>query len=560
MSDHDMAHAPTIWMNVTTSANWNRPPVGIVRVEEQLFQALSSRLGNRLKPCVLSEGQFVHHSGPVGAVDAMVEEPADHAFVWPDPSFDFPGTATLEPAPVRRSLPAATRRQLVRRGPRPVEMKAGDTLISVGLDWDWENQRLDRLMYELKNRRGVNVITCCYDLIPILFPQYCVGDVAARFQEYFTNLTWSSSGMLCISRQTQSDYLALSRRLGMPPIPTTVMLLGNKLPEGGDDLSDNIRDLSGERFILFVSTIERRKNHEVLYKALHLLAERGQLAPDLKLVFVGMPGWGVTDLLKDIELDPLTRGHIVQVNHANDAELRRLYESCEFFVYPSFYEGWGLPVAEALALGKFVLASNRGSIPEIAGGLIDYVDPWNASAWAEAISTYWNDSALLAERTARVKANYRPISWDDAAEAVLDLAAALERDRPEAIAIEPGYDMSAVSAIRYAGRIVSSSQPGLLCHGPYIPLGAGHVAVDVELEVPDETALDLHFVFAADKGRTVLKRERKRLRAGGKLRQLSFELEIDRPVENFELVIEDHAGDLFSLNAMTVRPLQRKTS
>jgi hypothetical protein len=81
----------------------------------------------------------------------------------------------------------------------------------------------------------------------------------------------------------------------------------------------------------------------------------------------------------------------------------------------------------------------------------------------------------------------------------------------------------------------------------------------VELEVPGESALDLLFVFAADQGRTILKRERKRLRAGEKLRRLSFELQIERPVEDFELVIEDHAGALFSLNAMTVRPLQRKT-
>ena len=74
------------------------------------------------------------------------------------------------------------------------------------------------------------------------------------------------------------------------------------------------------------------------------------------------------------------------LGHANDAELRALYENCEFFVYPSLYEGWGLPVAEALAFGKFVLASDRGSIPEVGGDLVEYIDPWNASAWAEAIS------------------------------------------------------------------------------------------------------------------------------------------------------------------------------
>ena len=70
-----------------------------------------------------------------------------------------------------------------------------------------------------------------------------------------------------------------------------------------------------------------------------------------------MPGWGVGDLLKDIELDPLTKGMIVQLNHVNDAELLRLYESSMFCVFPSLYEGWGLPVGEALSLGKAVLCS-----------------------------------------------------------------------------------------------------------------------------------------------------------------------------------------------------------
>jgi glycosyltransferase involved in cell wall biosynthesis len=194
--------------------------------------------------------------------------------------------------------------------------------------------------------------------------------------------------------------------------------------------------------VLFVSTIERRKNHEVLYKALHVLAERRQLDPEFKLVFVGMPGWGVADLLKDIELDPLTRGNIVQINHANDAELRRLYEACQFFVYPSFYEGWGLPVAEALALGKFVLASDRGSIPEVAGSLVEYVDPWNATAWADAIARYWTDEALLAERTHRVQSEYRQISWDAAAETVLALIDQLQSAEPDVITIEPGYAKS----------------------------------------------------------------------------------------------------------------------
>ena len=94
-------------------------------------------------------------------------------------------------------------------------------------------------------------------------------------------------------------------------------------------------------FILFVSTIERRKNHEVLYRAYHLLARQGTIESLPKLVFVGMPGWGVGDLLKEIELDPLTRGMIIQLHHVSDGELSYLYKKALFCVFPSLYEGVG---------------------------------------------------------------------------------------------------------------------------------------------------------------------------------------------------------------------------
>lgn len=104
------------------------------------------------------------------------------------------------------------------------------------------------------------------------------------------------------------------------------------------------------------------------------------------MVFVGMEGWGVGELLKDIELDPLTRGLIVRLNRVSDAELRVLYEAARFCVFPSMYEGWGLPVGEALSMGKVVICSNRGSLPEV-GEVVRYVDPRNPQAWADAASS-----------------------------------------------------------------------------------------------------------------------------------------------------------------------------
>lgn len=547
--------SPRVWMNVTTSVHWNRPPVGIVRVEQELFKALGALLGERLVPCVLSDGKFVRYRGEVAASASDRAEPEAEAMVWPDPSFDFPATSTLEPVAAPPLAKRGVERPAAPARRSDEEIQFGDVLLSVGLDWDWEQQRIDSILYDLKTKKDVKVISCCYDLIPVLFPHYCVGDVAAKFREYFTNLTWSSSAMLCISRRSEADYKALAADLGMPEIPTRVMLLGNKLPEPGEDVSDEVAGLCEQRFILFVSTIERRKNHEVIYKALHILGERGQLNPDLKVVFVGMPGWGVGDLLKDIELDPLTRDHIVQLSHANDAELRMLYEHCEFFVYPSLYEGWGLPVAEALAFGKFVIASDRGSIPEVGGDLVDYVDPWNATAWADAIGKYFDDPKLVRDRAERIRREYHSIHWDETASTVVELIDSVRAERADCITIEPGHDMETISGVRYGPRIVSQGVPGILAHGPYQPLPAGPIRVAAEIEMISPEAGELRFKFSADKGKVVLHEEKRRLSPARRMSTFRFDLTIDRPVEDFEVVVICPEELLVGLNQVQIHLL-----
>ena len=548
---------PRVWMNVTTSVHWNRPPVGIVRVEQELFKALSELIGDRLVPCVLSNGKFVRHDPTWGSgfTETVSPTKGDEIY-WPDPSYDFPASSTLD---LVFSAPAAPVPPLTKMprtaAPRPTadEIGFGDVILSVGLDWDWEQQRLDSILYDLKIQKGVTVITCCYDLIPILFPHYCVGDVAAKFKEYFTNLTWSSSAMLCISRRSEADYRSLAINLGMPQIPTRVMLLGNKLPEPGDEVSEQVKSLCSDRFILFVSTIERRKNHEVIYKAVHILAERGELDPDLKVVFVGMPGWGVGDLLKDIELDPLTKDHIVLLNHANDAELYALYEHCQFFVYPSLYEGWGLPVAEALAFGKFVIASDRGSIPEVGGELVEYVDPWNASAWAAAIRDHFESPKALQERSERIRREYHPVQWSETASTVLELIETVRGDQLKRISIEPGYQMQSETGVCLGPRIVSTGAAGIIAHGPYCPVPAGPLQVTLEIETIGEEGAEVLVQFAAGRGEVKLGKKCIRVSPAHRTKSFDVEVMIEEAIDDFEVVVSCAEGVLIGLNRIELR-------
>lgn len=477
--------SPTIWMNVTTSANWNRPPVGIVRVEQALCEELGKILGNQdFKQCIWHGGEFVEWI-PKQKLDPSIEKVVNIIFPSTE-SFELPKrflartlaalskksqgekNQILDNSEINVSFPLKTTSTM-----RP---SAGDILISVGLDWD---QSYTTEFFTLAKNRGVKIITCCYDLIPVLFPQYCVGDVAHRFKEYFNLLTWGSSAVLCISEQTRKDYLALCNQLGAPERLTAIVPLGDNVSQGTGKLSQSVEKLLSEKFILFVSTIERRKNHEILYRAYHLLCRAGYKEILPKLVFVGMPGWGIGDLLKDIELDPLTQNLIVQLNHVSDLELRELYKKSLFCVYPSLYEGWGLPVGEALAVGKALLVSNQGSLPEVGADLVKYVDPWNAKAWADAILELLLHPNIIREMEEQVREKYSIRKWSDSAVSVMNLIKQMQAEPPKVISLYPGYDLSTQVGMHYGSKIKGSGRSGFLMYGPHRSLAAGKYAVTI---------------------------------------------------------------------------------
>jgi glycosyltransferase involved in cell wall biosynthesis len=107
------------------------------------------------------------------------------------------------------------------------------------------------------------------------------------------------------------------------------------------------------------------------------------------------------------------------MHDASDSELVWLYENAKFSVYPSFYEGWGLPVAESLIRGVPCVASNTSSIPEIAGDLVDYFSPYSPEEIMEKINRLSGSPKLLGQKSRKIKTGYKATSWDDSYKQVL---------------------------------------------------------------------------------------------------------------------------------------------
>jgi glycosyltransferase involved in cell wall biosynthesis len=172
-------------------------------------------------------------------------------------------------------------------------------------------------------------------------------------------------------------------------------------------------------YVLFVSTIEIRKNHRLLVRIWRRLLERHGADAVPSLIFAGQIGWLVDDQLAELEASDYLGGRVVLMPGLSDAELRQAYRLSLFTVFPSLCEGWGLPVAESLMHGKFCVASNRTSIPEVGGDLVDYFDPANEDDVLAKIERLLLDLGYLKAREARLQAEYRPRTWADCVHALV---------------------------------------------------------------------------------------------------------------------------------------------
>jgi glycosyltransferase involved in cell wall biosynthesis len=172
-----------------------------------------------------------------------------------------------------------------------------------------------------------------------------------------------------------------------------------------------------ERFILSVGTIEPRKNLETALAAYRALKEGGAAH---KLVIVGKKGWLYRGFFRRLREEGL-EGEVVFPGFVPDDDLPALYGGADLFLFPSLYEGFGLPPLEAMACGAPVVCSDVSSLPEVVGDAALLVPPLEVRAWAEALRRLLGDADLRADLRARGLARAREFSWARAARATVEV-------------------------------------------------------------------------------------------------------------------------------------------
>ena len=187
---------------------------------------------------------------------------------------------------------------------------------------------------------------------------------------------------------------------------------------------------TGSCYFLYVGTIQPRKNLPTLIRAFASLAEGGDIGSDVKLVLAGKAGWLCEGILDTVRRSSV-RDRLVLTGYVPPEDLPALLSGALAYVLPSWYEGFGLPLLEAMACDAPVICSNVSSLPEVAGDAALLIDPRDGSALAQAMARIYKDPALREALVTRGRERVGAFSWRRCAEKVL---AALE-----AVGAEDGH-------------------------------------------------------------------------------------------------------------------------
>lgn len=430
-----MNSTKTIYVDVTQLVHWQGKITGIPRVMHELALRFHQEPNvvyvswvKSLKTyCEIDyEQSIVERNGVVykqiGA-EVAKHDPAPAAIVSSD-STDYKhilkkavkkGIAVsgrLHPA-----LPEKIYQQLEARKAqsyRQVSLGKGDTVFIGWGEW-WDENFL--AMLEQSQKNGAHITTFIHDVGPMITP-HLSGHSSESLANYCRRIVPICTEVFVNSKCTKDSLQQWLKDQGVHVPPITACLLGDdfthKALSRPTDPAFTDSGLEGNDYIMTVGTVELKKNHIFLYYVYRLAQEKNIALP--KLVIVGRQGWGTETNVSIMMNDPALKDKFVFLFDTSDEELAWLYKHARFSVFPSFYEGWGIPLAESLFYGVPAMSARSTSLMEIGQGIVERYTQASTDECL-ALMQKMNDDQYLAQ--AREKArSYKPATWDGTYETI----------------------------------------------------------------------------------------------------------------------------------------------
>ncbi|WP_322081931.1 glycosyltransferase family 1 protein [Burkholderia sp. BCC1972] len=259
--------------------------------------------------------------------------------------------------------------------------------------------------YRSMAQRNARPVFMVHDLIPLTHPEYCRPGVDASHRARIHTALRHASGLISNSQATYDELANEARQASLPLPPVVVAPLAPAV----EPHPPSPPPIAAPYFVM-LSTIEPRKNHWfILHVWRHLVEQMGDAAP--KLVVIGRRGWECENVVDMLERCAAIRGAVIEESDCSDDRLHAWLQHARALVFPSFAEGYGMPLVEALMLGVPVLASDLPVFHEIASDIPDYLDPLDGPGWLARIRAYaLPDSADRANQIARIE-RFRAPTW-----------------------------------------------------------------------------------------------------------------------------------------------------
>jgi glycosyltransferase involved in cell wall biosynthesis len=253
-----------------------------------------------------------------------------------------------------------------------------------------------------------------YDIIPLLHPEYFADGFVEEFRPIVESFSPETDFLFTISECTKNDVCSYFQmdpdRVFVTPLAASPELY---YPVSDTSVIRNVKkqfNIPDGRYFLTLATVEKRKNLETSIRCFReILKEPG--CEDLSFVLVGTRGWKVKELLDEIGRDPQLQDRVVFTGFVPDQYLSAIYSGATGFLYPSLYEGFGLPPLEAMQCGLPVITSNTSSLPEVVGDAGVLVDPHDIDQICQAMLNVLNDKALRDQYVTRGIQRAAKFSW-----------------------------------------------------------------------------------------------------------------------------------------------------
>jgi glycosyltransferase involved in cell wall biosynthesis len=258
-------------------------------------------------------------------------------------------------------------------------------------------------------RPDVRTVMFIHDLLPFDYPEFFRANELELFDRRISTAIRCAAAFITTTETVRRRLIEECRSRGRNDVPVHVEPLPSPLAEVRPSNESAIdRDLAAIPYFVILGTIEPRKNHMLLLNAWRILAEGSEVP---KLVIVGARGWGNQQVVDMLDRGRSIAPHVIETSALSQASLTRLLANARALLMPSFEEGYGLPVVEALSLGVPAVLADRPVFREVSQGCAMYLDPTDGPAWRTAILGLMSRDAVQYSQLLELTKRFRPPNW-----------------------------------------------------------------------------------------------------------------------------------------------------